>query len=237
MGKFLSALALVATLTACSTKIHGLRQSPSFSYVNLVNGKLVIGGVAESAGPLDEGTRSGYSALLRDALQENGKEYPVSSVEVVMEKLGLQYDRIVNELQQVGSLSDESLRTLRRALPDTRYVAFARIENNEVTTDRSETQDSEKIVATANRNVTASLNIYDLELAEIAWSGTVSKTMGSSRQYTREKERGFARVLTAIKGPYTSAAEQKYPYPPPPGTQQVLTKVFEGFGEHLPTRH
>jgi len=165
-------------------------------------------------------------------------------VGVVMNKLGPKYEAVVKELQNTGTLSDASLRTLRKSLPEARYVAFARIENNEVVTDRSESSNtdkngntiegSEKVISSAHRNVTASLSVYDLELAEVAWSGTVSKSLGSSRQYAKEKEFTLVSVINAIKGTGAVSADQKYPFPPAPETHQVLAKVFEGFGENMP---
>src|SRR5262249_46244012 len=152
-----------------------------------------------AVGTLDEGRQTTYANLLRTHLLEERKEYPLSPVGNVMNKLGrTQYQGIMHELQATGSLSDQSVTTLKNKLPDMRYITFARIESDEVSNDRRETSNtdkngkvvegSEKVVSSAQRNVTASLHIYDLRNGEVAFTGAVTKVLSDSRQYDKEKE-------------------------------------------------
>lgn len=236
------------TLVAgCATKIAGLKTSPSFTHASIMSGKLAIGGVASAYAPMDEGRRSSMAGILRTAILEERKDYNVIPVGSVMNQLGSQYAVLISEIQNTGSLSDKSIQTLKNKLAGTRYVTFARIESDDVSHDRSETsstdkdgrliEGSEKVNTRADRTVSASLHIYDLKSGDVAWGGTVTKTLSASRQYDKERELGLVSVIKAIKGDGAGqSVDQKYPYPTAPESQKVLAKVFEGFGENLPEK-
>lgn len=246
MKSILSLFVLTAVLAACSTKVAGLKQSPTFTHPALVSGKIAIGGVAAATETLDEGRRSTYSNLLRTALLEERKELTVIPVGTVINKVGpSQYQQMIGELQSAGLLSDKSVTSLKAKLPDARYVTFARVENDEVNHDRNETANhdrngkaisgSEKVVTTARRDLTASILVYDLKEGDVAWSGSITKSLSNTRHYDKEKELGIVSVINAIKGSSNQVPDdQKYPYPSPPESHKVLAMVFEGFGENLP---
>jgi hypothetical protein len=240
-----ASMLLALALTGCATKVAGLKQSPTFTFPSIAQGKMAVGGVAASSTLLDEGKRTSYANLLRTELLEERKEYNIAPVGSVVNRLGRQqYQTMMSELANTGSISDQSLSALRTKLADTRYVTFALIEHDEVTTDRRENSStdkdgrvvpgSEKIVASAQRNVTASLHVYDLKSGDVAFTGAVTKSLGDSRQYEKERESGLVSVIKAIKGDGNDPIDAKYPYPTAPDTMKVLSKVFTGFGENLP---
>lgn len=232
-------------LTGCATKIAGLKQSPTFTFPAIAQGKMAVGGVAAASALLDEGKRTSYANLLRTELLEERKEYNIAPVGNVVNRLGRQqYQTMISELANTGTIGDQSLSALRSKMADTRYVTFALIEHDEVTNDRRENHStdkdgrvvagSEKVVASAQRNVTASLHVYDLKSGEVAFTGAVTKSLSDSRQYDKENDSGLVSVIKAIKGDASAPVDAKYPYPAAPDTMKVLAKVFSGFGENLP---
>lgn len=239
--------AVAVFVAGCATQVAGLKKSPTFTYPSIAKGKMAVGGVASASGTMDEGKRSSYANLLRTALMEERKEYNIAPVGVVINKLGSQYNTVINELQTTGSLSDKSVALLKAKVPDVRYVSFARIENDEVNSDRNERSEtdkdgktipnSQKVITTSQRAVTASLNIYDLQTGEVVWTGSVTKSLSNSHQFDKEKENDLVSVIKAIKGDNISTSvDQKYPFPTPPDSSKVLSRVFVGFGENLPEK-
>lgn len=235
-------------LAACATKVAGLKQSPSFTFDNIARGKISVGGVTLATPSGSEGERASLGGILRTALLEERKEFTVLPVGTVATKLGADYPKVLRELQEAGSLGEKSLSLLRSKIRDARYIAFARVENDEVTQDRHETassdkngrpiEGSERIIANTQRSVTASLLVYDLTNGEMAWSGTVTKSLSGSRQYDKEREIGLVSVIKAIKGDSsTQSPETKYPFPEAPDSKKVLAKVFEGFAENFPEKN
>ncbi len=231
-------------LTGCATKVAGLKQSDTFTFPAVVGGKMAIGGVTSATANLDEGKRSSYATLLRNSILEERKEFNVEPVGTVINGTGANYARLMEEYRTTGSLSDQSLGLLREKLPRTRYVAFARLENDDVLNDRSETQQTDKkgrpiegsgkVIAKSERNVTAAIVVYDLKENNAAWTGSVTKSLTNTQQYNRLQELGVVQLVKAIKGDGDASMDQKYPFPAAPETHKVLAKVFEGFGENLP---
>jgi hypothetical protein len=247
LTRFLHLIYLALGLVGCATKVAGLKQSPTFTFDNIARGKISVGGVALTTAPLSEGHRASLGGILRTALLEERKEFTVLPVGTAASRLGSEYPKVLRELQEAGSLSEASLGLLRRKIRDSRYIAFARVENDEVSKDRHETASSDKegkpipgserVIANAQRSVTASLLVYDLTNGEMAWSGTVTKSLTGSRQYDKEREIGLVSVIKAIKGDSnTQSPEEKYPFPEAPDSKQVLAKVFAGFAENFPEK-
>lgn len=242
-------LSSVAVLSGCATKIAGLKQSPTFTHQAITSGKIAVGGVVSATAILDEGRSTTYSNLMRTQLLEERKDYNVAPVGVLVNKVGRAgYQALAAEMQSTGTLSDASVALLKRKMPDTRYVAFARIEHDEVNHNRNESSQtdkngqvvpgSERVTASSERQVSASLHIYDLKAGDVAFTGTVSKSASDSRSYEKEKDLALVSVIKAIKGDETTHGEdQKYPFPPAPDTTKVLAKIFAGFGENLPEKN
>jgi hypothetical protein len=247
MKTFIRMVLLVPPLVGCATKVAGLRSSPDFTYGNLTRGRILVGGVAVASGAVDEANRNSLAGLLRTALLEERKEVPVGPVGIVPQKLGKLYPTVVGEIELNGTLSEKSIEALRSKVTDTRYITFARVENDQVSQDRREVSNTDrngnpipgsaKVVTSAERAVTASLTVYDLKSGNIAWSGSVTKSLSQSREYEKEREIGLVTVIRAIKGDTANQTpEQKYPYPSPPETNKVLARVFAGFAENFPEK-
>ncbi len=243
-----ASMALGLLLAGCATKITGLKQSPSFTYAAVHGGKLAIGGVAAAFDTLDEGRRTSYANVMRNALLEERKDYEIAPVGTLMNRLGrTQYQGLISEMQSTGMLSDRSVSNLKAKLAGIRYAAFSRIENDEVHTDRSESSSTdkngnivpgtEKVTSSTTRTVSASMHVYDLQTGELAFTGTVTKSLSDSRSYAKEREMGLVTVIKAIKGSDgQNSQDTQYPYPNAPDTGKVLARVFAGFGENLPKK-
>ncbi len=234
-------------VTGCATKIAGLKASPTFTHSAIESGKFAVGGVVSAHSTLDEGRRSSLAGLLRTAILEERKDYNVIPAGTLMNRLGSQYAVLASEIQSAGELSEKSLQNLKNKASGIRYVAFARIENDDVSNDRNETAStdrdgklipgSEKVVTRAERTVSVSLHIYDLKSSEVAWGGTVTKSLSATQQFEKEKELGLVSVIKAIKGDGANQSiDQKYPFPTAPDSQKVLARVFAGFAENLPEK-
>lgn len=244
---------LFATLagTGCGTTIHGLRQSSAFTYDAILSGKMAVGGVTSATEKLEESKQATYGNALRTQVLDLRKDYSVAPVGAVMSHLGrAKYEGVLGELKTTGSLSDPSVKLLAGKVKDSRFVAFARIENDDVQSDKSETSTSDskgqpipgtqKINAWSRRTVTATISIYDLKRLEVAWSGQITKTGQNQLQYQKHKEAeavsSVISVIKAVKGTDDKPAADVYPCPPPPATAAVLGDLFGGFADNLPKK-
>jgi hypothetical protein len=252
MSKFKSLFIFAAIcgagfFAACATKVTGLRQSDSFKYPTIITGKVAIGGVTSVMEDFPESKRNSLGNLLRTQLIEERKEYPVLPPGAIASKLGsAKYNELMLEYKNTGLLTENWFKVLKEKLGGNRFVAFARIENEDTNQDRNEvdrTNDRGQVipgqgtvVTTSTRSVTATLSIYDLQTSEVAWSGQVTKTLRNTKEYEKDNELGLVSVIKAIKGTQEQGDEAKYPYPKPPDTNKVVAAVFAGFAENMPKK-
>ena len=244
---FFPFLIVSIVLCSCATRIAGLKQSESFVYSNVLSGKVGVGGVTSVMENLEDGRKSALANLLRTELLEERKEYNVVPSGTLAAKIGkAKYGQVMESYKAEGVLTDESLALLKPAATVSRYVAFARIENDNVSNGRSEIPDrnekgeaipnSGRISTSTKRTMTASLNIYDLQNGDVAWSGSVTKSATNTQEYDRQHEMQLVSVIKAFKGEARESDAEKYPYPSAPEANKVLAKIFAGFAENMPKK-
>ena len=94
-----------------------------------------------------------------------------------------------------------------------------------------EDDEDDKIITRATRSISARLDIYDISSEISAWSGSLRLTRSNENEY--EKPSGLAQLVQAVAGEPQSDAE-RFPFPDPPTTEQVLEVVFRGFAVNMP---
>ena len=242
IGAFVSALGLAG----CATKVTGLKQSESFQYQNVLNGKIAVGGVVSAIDELKTKQQMTYGNILKRQILEERKDFNVASPGLVRRKVGkTAYKNMLVELQDNGSLSPNTIANLKEKVPGKRYIVFARIESNDTDKNRQQIEKTDKegngtgayrITTSARRTIIAQMQIVDLLEKNLAWSGSVTKTLSNASNFDKRRESGIVSLVKAIKGDGENAdkLDKMYPYPALPKTKAVLAKVFNGFAENLP---
>jgi len=242
--KCIFVIALIA-FSGCATKVTGLKKSNAFNYNNVKLGRIAVGGVTSAVERLNSREQTTYGNLLKAQILEERGSLSVASVGVLKKKLGKRrYNELMSEYEELGTVGPEWYSTLNNKIKRQRFLIFARIENNDVDQDRTEnTQydsngnpDYTNIVSKTSRAITASIQVLDLKNQEVAWSGTITKTLSNSRNYRRREEMGIVKLVKAIKGTQAQSKDAKYPFPAAPKTKNVLARLFMGFGENLPEK-
>ncbi|HLB59365.1 MAG TPA: hypothetical protein VJL87_04715 [Bdellovibrionota bacterium] len=242
----LGLVAILVGISGCATKVVGLKKSPSFLYSNVQNGKMAIGGVVSATEEVKPAQVATYGNMLMNQIIEERSGIGVASTAMVKEKIGSkQYDALLNDYKNFGSLSKEQIKSLSRNLSGVRYVVFARIDRNEVTNDRAESAvtnsdgkedpNKRKITKYAGRAMSATFQVADLVEQDSAWSGSITKSSSNSKEYTKtEFGNSILGIVVAIANKGGGDEDTTYPYPTPPDEGQVLNYIFSGFAENLP---
>ena len=247
---FLAAIAMIAT--GCATKIVGLQKDKSFTYESIKQTPLVIGGVVDGANEKSAVSNINSMNELRGQIDEETKNIKVSRSGLVRATIGSRtYKQMLQEYRDDSSLSQNSIEMLSKKLKGKRYVIFSRIQKDEPYQNRSESQDtdskgnqlsSKSINMTSGRTVGASLDVIDLHLKKVVWSGLISKEKQNSQRYKWNEPKqdttgfgGLINLVKTIKGTEGKVATQPdYKFPSHPSTQSVLVSIFRGFAENLP---
>ena len=238
-------LALIACLlTGCATKMVGLRHDPSFKYETAISGKMAVGGIATLSDELKLRDTDRAANVLRAQIIEARETYNVAPMGVVMNALGKkQHQKLVSAFNETGTLSPVWLNTLKKKLPNQRYVVLSRVEGNDINKDRSESYDQDSkgnaiysrstIRSTVTRRVTTSFNIFDLQLQKSVWSGMLSKSARASNSFRKVDDKSIVGIIRAVKA-QDIPDEQRFPYPEPPQLVSVLGDIYRGFAKNLP---
>jgi len=248
---FLSAIALL--LTGCASKVVGLQKDPSFTYNALKGSSLVIGGVVDGANEKPAISNINSMNLLRGQIAEETEGLKISRSGLVRASVGSRtYKKMLQEYRDDSGLSPQSISTLSQKLKGKRYVIFSRLQKDEPYQNRGESQDTDKngkklssksINMVSGRNVGASVDVVDLHLKRVVWSGMINKKKENSQNYKYEKPKkdtsgfgGLINLVKTIKGTDNdpAAKEPDYKFPKTPTTQSVMASIFKGFAENLP---
>ena len=229
--------------SACATKVIGLQADPSFTYNEVVEKRMAIGGVVHTLSTLNNQERLLYSEIIRSRFAEQRPGYFILSTGVIVDKLGKErYSLMVKEYRTLGMVSERWISTIAEFTDGFGYVVFARILEDAAKSDRTraDNYDDEKklllgytITAERRRTMTVALEIFSLETKAAVWGGSVTKSASNSRDYKIDT-RDTASTVIDVLGGIMRPEEERYPYPSMPTRTQVLRSIFSGFGENLP---
>ena len=250
----LLSLIFVVICNGCATipDIVNLKQDESFTYDEIVAGKMVVGGVVSIVNDLDESESSKYAALLRDSFLSVRKEFVILPVEEVVQRLEKDlYQTILYDYKYTGELDLDFFKKLESCQTAFRYLLLVRIIENEVsesTEKRPRTEIPPKtdwkgnpivkeidVVLIAKRRIRVSLDIYDLKKRILGWSGIINESKSKERSpYFEEKDENIVKSFALI--PMRAFLEVTL-QPSAPSTDKLLHKIFKAFAQNMPCRH
>ena len=213
----------------CGAKVIRLKTDPSFTYVSLSAGGIVVGGVTfcrvceelETA----ERFRVHSASLLRASILEKRPDIDVQPAMTITRAVGPEsYNALLDDYELAGELEQARLAQLSEALDDLRYVIFARIEADVI--DRVTTFQGDTTTYEITRTVTTGFQVYDLAARIPVWSSTITASEKKENEY--DQSGGFFSDL--IESLFFNK------YPSPPEFNELLRKTFERFAKQLPKR-
>ncbi|MFQ5519131.1 MAG: hypothetical protein ACE5E3_03920 [Mariprofundus sp.] len=253
MKKMFIVLFCIAGLAACKTQVVGKQQHASFTHDSVMQSRFVIGGVVSAVRPLDDMTRMRFSDLMGRAFAEEAPRMAMVRTGHVLKALGYEpFRQMLDAYRESGVIDLSDAAQLRRAFPDTRYLMLTRIEKNHVSQNHNQTEtdvadsieDEKKgeyeqvrvdVSLTTERQMGATLSIYDLRQNVVAWSGYVSKSEINSNDSSRTFNKDM-RLQEELVDAFINSliGLESGEYPDAPDEEVVLANIFEGFAENMP---
>jgi hypothetical protein len=231
---FLLSLLTIVICSGCAAKITGLKKDKSFVYSAVLGGKMVIGGVASLTNPFNEQDRTRYANLLRSAIIEERKEFSVSPVSLVVNKLGKEdYHALLDSYRDTGGLSNEQLSMLKTKVTGVKYFVFARVEADDISKNVNTTEGGKHVEKKVSRAMAVAFEVYDIADAKVVWSGLISTTLSGSNSYENTKESVLIDFVKSVSGK-SQTDDEKHPYPATPSMKKVFDKIFKEFGDAMP---
>lgn len=245
MFTLLKCIPFLFLLASCATKVVGLQQSEDFNYPNLQAGKLIIAGVTSSVDEISMRENLAFSNLMKTHITEERSDVPILPAGALLKKLGKKdYAALIEDYSLTGNVGEKNIALIKTKMRLARFVTFVKIESNEELTNHDEVpaEDSQgkeisgktKITAMVERKINAAIQIVDLAKSNIAWSGSIEKSIKKYNYHTQNKESGLITLVKAVKGTKEESIEKKFPAPKAPTTKEVLAQIFSAFANNLP---
>lgn len=245
MKKTLSILALLILITGCAnpvrraTPIEGLFVQEDFKGPQLAQGGMVVGGVVVKPGKFDLKLSEEVSPLLMTAFQRERRYLKPQPPSTLREAIGDKRYLAVMKGFATKDLTEDMLTSIAAVLPNIRYLALARIDEDAdggIVTVRRDTE--EKTLVVGNRIYTlilyhvhtmaVAMTIYDLKSRSIAFSGRLKDDVA----YRLDFEGGEEPVT--LVGYFSDYGPPKTYDPPMPSTNEILPYFFIAFSTNLP---
>ncbi len=198
---------------ACASDVGRMVGASKFNTKLLNEGGLLIGGVSAKS-PLTLQERINFAELLQIAFRQQSPELTTISPREVYKALGRNlYTQMLDSYQFHETGSTAFMTMLYEKFPDTRYVAYARIEASDVEHKNTKLTDNSGYELETLRGVGVSMRVFDLHSRQIqVWAAGL-------QQVDVNKRRVFGR--------YSDKQLENF-YPDPPRTEKVLQMTYAG---------
>lgn len=219
-------------LTGCSIiKQQNYYHAPTFTAKTIKNSKIGIVGVTSKALKITPNQNSNYTILLAKTFVNLNP-----TINIIPEQQPL------TQLAQTGKLDLNNLNALSKTLPNCNYIAFARINSNNISHNHTRTTTTPKSNPTtqiinihyySTRTISVTTNIYNLKTKKLAWRNTISLQLTNinAAQYSQSNIKTKTQVNNYYLGHMLSNTlsgmmTKSTGYPLPPSTPDVLNKIF-----------
>jgi len=252
---FLLLVLVLPLIAGCLPRTTVLHHDPAYDYIALKERGLALGGVVsrvaeeektpvaeEEKTPGADEERPGPRPedLLRERLRDREPLVATVPVEAVRKALGDErHEALLESFLESDRLDEEALAGLADISGEMRFLALARIEENEVSPE------TDPPLRNPWRRVSAAFHVYDLETRRLLWAASCERRIYFDR---RSGGGGFsgtfgegwgglavAAVFVGIALAVDAASRPSGP-PRPPSPSEVLAIIFAAFARALPRR-
>ena len=228
----------------CKATLRGVYAHESFTYLNIVKNRFLVGDVVFNDSLNFTGDSNRYVRILKERISE--EKFKVLPSGLYKKKINQKIRKQIKENLQLGlGLEKKNLEVIKRELTQVKYLVFAIVDFDETTRQRKPTfkEGSKRTTgydSISLRKMEASLKVYDTQQGVLVYSGSTGNTERNSATYDKKEEvggllGGIAAVVKASKGlNQVDDPDLLYPYPDYPTRDHVLQRVFSVFADSLP---
>ncbi len=222
-------------LCSCGTK-HSISDNiiykdDNFSYNQLMNGGVVIGGIASQEINFTREERIQYNSHLSTIMIKELKDIRIINTLQLMGKIGKDnYYSIIKEYDTKQMLSNEDMRVIKESIPEIEYIIFAYIENEYInnesyTESTSDDKGKYKTVYKTTYSLALEFQIYDLFQEQIVWNNIMYNEAVKTQDRTEDSFLGV--VIGDILSEYYVTIDREY----------YLEEIYEVLSEVLVEFH
>jgi len=218
-------------LYSCGTT-HSIRddvlyRDDNFSYNQLMNGGVVIGGIASQDINFTNEERTRYNSHFTATMFKELKDAQIISTSQFIEKIGKEnYLSIIKDFNSKRKISNEELHVIKESIPEKEYIIFTYIDSENIKNESysEQTADAEgkyKTVYQTTYSLAAEFQIYDLSREQMVWNNMIFNE--AVKTQNREEDS----LLGVVTGDVISSAFVEI------DREDVLEEIYEKFVESL----
>jgi hypothetical protein len=234
--KYYVILLITLLLCSCTIRMSNLYVDDSFSFSNLKEGKLIVGGIYSKNGNWNSKQLAEYSNVVRNTLSRKRHELTIVGAEKIIENLGeSEFNSIAQMFSDGKRLEKNSLIKLGLASNGFKYILFAIILRDDIQHKQSkETEEkngnkSHYNVYETNRKTLFYSEIYDLTLVMLVWSGEIEKKYTTTNRTPHDHSKGILKYI--FNELFEDAVFGQYPQPA--STEKMIKRAFRVVAENL----
>lgn len=227
-------------LAGCGTSVERRYVDPSFDAAALGDGGLAVAAVVVAERPdLDDGASLSYARLLHQALRDRSPDRRLAPLDAFPTSVsGPDLARILDRYREAGSFTGAEWELLRSADPGPRYLAFARVESDQV----DETSSEARLMATteegvtegqtwtAKRTVVVTFDVVDPRAGNLVWTARIRREDANRRG----RAHTVRDPVEDRSVPVGDAWGETPDAPDPPVRLELLRDLFDRFAAELP---
>jgi len=244
-------------LAACKTQVVGLQQDPSFTQASLSQNPVLVLGVLPAKGPMQAAWVRYQGELLTQAFRQKHHGVTWVSTAQVAKRVGEKpIQKFWQTYMQTKQLDDGVLAVLHKKFSQARYLVLGKVDSNQIRQYRDKYEEDEvdemgkptgyyrvTIAQVAERNMSVSLLVYDMQSKLRAWYGSVQdgeqNANETSDTFNKNSSLGAslaAGVTSALLGNATNgfiglSEPEKTRVP---DAEPILLQIYKGFAENMP---
>jgi len=230
-------LAVMCCLIFACVSVQGLYRDPSFTYASVQQHNIGVVGVVSVPRKLSHREQTACAGLLHAALVEKYPGMDIMPAGDAVRAIGVSsYRKMMRYYRENGVVQSRYLAALQRHVTHMRYLVFARILEDRVTHSRQtyeQPHNTDEIDFRTTLSLTVHLDVYDVALRRIVWSGSVANStshansykVASMRSYRHESlNREIVQDVASVVS--RQAVEHQHEYPSVPSFKGFMQTVF-----------
>jgi len=238
-------------LTSCAS-VKNKNATGAMTYENIIKDGVIFGGLLVSDMDISNKHQKSIDIIFRQSLEKTRKSLRIKPAQYFIDTVGdVKYRAII---KKQAALPQETLKYFKEKGVEERFLIFGMIYNNKISfseKDKEEkTGNQEKVlyrIYKSKREADINITIYDLHKMNIAWSGTIFKSVSSQNKVVSKKKKPS--VLKVLRNEVLriyitdpnlqqlfkiNKEEKKNLYPQPPNYKKLVKASGKKVGHNFP---
>jgi len=238
----LSVCLLAVSVWGCGGGVKDVAGDPTLDPAALSAGRIIIAGIGVRPDGVDPEIRDRCGDELFAAMLAGRPDIEVWPQAVLADAVGDSFRAaLLERIRFTNNLPAETLAEIAAATPSTRFLAVGRIDADELDRSSGDTarearareeggfSNAMAVETKLKRQVTVTLQLFDLETGKTVWSGTAERSRTTSHSFVEDGGREYSTGVSRLPGDRERSGQDYEP-----DLAELAGRAFADLVERLP---